>query len=51
MSAVLGIGLGFVIGIGCRVLDLPLPAPPKLTGALLVVVMTSGFLVTSQLAG
>lgn len=44
MSSVLGIILGFAIGAGCRWLDLPLPAPPKLTGAFLVVAMTLGFI-------
>lgn len=46
MTALLGILLGLGIGAGCRWFDLPLPAPPKLVGALLVVFMTSGFLVT-----
>ncbi|KPL50359.1 xapx domain-containing protein [Xanthomonas axonopodis] len=39
-----GLLLAVVIGIGCRLLDLPLPAPPRLTGAVLVVAMSSGFL-------
>lgn len=43
MSGLLGIFLGFAIGYGCRWFDLPLPAPPKLVGALLVVAMTLGF--------
>lgn len=42
--AVVGIVLALGIGIGCRVLDIPLPAPPRLQGALLVVAMTAGFL-------
>ncbi|ASY88778.1 MFS transporter [Xanthomonas citri pv. malvacearum str. GSPB1386] len=42
--AVLGVLLAWAIGIGCRLLDLPLPAPPRLTGALLVVAMSGGFL-------
>ena len=44
MTSLIGILLGLAIGVGCRVLDLPLPAPPKLTGALLVVVMSLGFI-------
>jgi XapX domain-containing protein len=51
MMAILGLALGFIIGAGCRVLDLPLPAPPKLTGALLVVMMTLGFILTGELLG
>ena len=45
-TAILGILLGLAIGFACRWWDLPLPAPPKLTGALLVVFMTLGFLAT-----
>ncbi len=40
----IGIALGLVIGFVCRYFDLPLPAPPKLVGALLVVAMTLGFM-------
>jgi XapX domain-containing protein len=39
----IAIALGLGIGVGCRWFDLPLPAPPKLVGALLVVAMTLGF--------
>jgi XapX domain-containing protein len=44
MSGLIGIVLGFLIGVGCRWFDLPLPAPPRVVGALLVVAMTLGFL-------
>jgi len=44
----LGIALALCIGIGCRLLDIPLPAPPKVQGALLVVAMTAGFLAGSH---
>lgn len=40
----IAIALGFAIGAFCRLVDLPLPAPPKLVGALLVLAMTLGFL-------
>ncbi|MGP1255846.1 MAG: DUF1427 family protein [Kiloniellales bacterium] len=43
-SALIGLTLGFLIGAGCRWFDLPLPAPPRIVGALLVVAMTLGFL-------
>lgn len=43
-SATIGLLLGFAIGVGCRWFDLPLPAPPEIVGALLVVAMTLGFL-------
>lgn len=40
----IGLVLGFVIGAGCRWLDLPAPAPGVLPGALLVVAMTLGYI-------
>jgi len=43
MQAFIGILLGITIGLACRWFDLPLPAPPRLVGALLVVAMTAGF--------
>ena len=45
IKIVIGLGLGFLIGAGCRRFDVPVPAPPRLVGALLVVAMTLGFLV------
>ena len=50
MSAktVIGLALGFAIGFGCAVLNIPVPAPPVLIGALLVVAMTSGFILTDK---
>lgn len=44
IASLVGLLLGFLIGVGCRWLDLPLPAPPRIVGALLVVFMTLGFL-------
>jgi XapX domain-containing protein len=38
-----GLFLGFLIGIGCRFFDIPLPSPPKLIGALVVLSMTFGY--------
>jgi len=46
IAALVGIVLGLAIGGGCRWFDVPLPAPPNLVGALLVVAMTLGFLGT-----
>ena len=46
ISSLIGLALGFAIGAACRWFDLPLPAPPKLVGALLVVAMTAGFVGT-----
>lgn len=39
----MGIVLGLAIGFCCRWFDIPLPSPPNLVGALLVVAMTLGF--------
>lgn len=44
-----GMILGILIGAGCRWFDIPVPSPPKLVGALLVVAMTVGYLTTDKL--
>ena len=49
MAALAGIALGFLIGAGCRWFDLPVPSPPKIVGALLVVAMTVGFAATDYI--
>ncbi|WP_414696367.1 DUF1427 family protein [Parasphingorhabdus sp.] len=46
IAALVGLVLGILIGVGCRWFDLPLPAPPRVVGALLVVFMTLGFIGT-----
>jgi XapX domain-containing protein len=46
LGPITGFLLGLGIGATCRWTDIPLPAPPKLVGALLVVAMTIGFVVT-----
>lgn len=45
----LGILLGLLIGAGCRWFDVPVPSPPRLLGALLVVAMTIGYIATDKL--
>lgn len=45
MNVVIGLFLALGIGAACRWFDIPVPAPPRITGALLVVVTTLGFLV------
>jgi len=45
-EAAMGVLLGFGIGAACQRFDIPLPAPPRLVGALLVVAMTAGFVGT-----
>jgi len=49
LKVIVGILLGLLIGAACRWFDIPVPSPPKLTGALLVVAMTVGYLVTDKL--
>lgn len=48
MRTVLGLLLAFVIGGACRLAGVPVPAPPALLGALLVVTMTAGYLVAGR---
>lgn len=50
MKIVLGFALAFGIGAACRLAELPLPAPPVLIGALLVVAMSAGYVLTDWLA-
>jgi len=44
ITALVGILLALLIGAGCRLFGIPLPAPPTIQGALLVLAMTAGFL-------
>ena len=48
-KALAGVILGLFIGAGCRWFDIPVPSPPKLVGALLVVAMTVGYMATDKL--
>jgi XapX domain-containing protein len=43
MKIAIGLLVGLAIGIICRLLHIPSPAPPVLEGALLVVAMTVGY--------
>lgn len=47
----ISLALGLGIGMACRWFDLPLPAPPKLVGALLVLAITLGFVGVDRLMG
>jgi len=40
--------LAILIGAGCRWFDIPVPAPPRIIGALLVVAMSIGYLATDK---
>jgi XapX domain-containing protein len=48
MKVVIGILIGLGIGAACRWFDVPLPSPPKLIGAILVVAMTLGYILTDH---
>jgi XapX domain-containing protein len=48
-KTIVGLILGLLIGVGCRCFDVPVPSPPKLLGALLVVAMTVGYMATDKL--
>jgi XapX domain-containing protein len=50
MKIALGLLLGFLIGALCRFADIPVPAPPALVGALLVLAMTVGYVLTDRWA-
>ncbi|RWI54767.1 MAG: XapX domain-containing protein [Mesorhizobium sp.] len=44
MKVALGLLLALAIGAVCRLGGIPLPAPPRIVGALLVVMKTLGFI-------
>lgn len=48
MKALIGIVVGFGIGLACRLLGIPSPAPPAIEGALLVLAMTGGYLAADR---
>jgi XapX domain-containing protein len=49
MKTVLGLSAGFLLGFVCRFFDIPVPSPPKLLGALLVVAVTPGYLAADHM--
>lgn len=51
MKIALGLLLAFAIGVICRLGGIPSPAPPALIGALLVLAMTIGYVLTDRYAG
>ena len=48
MKSVIGLLLGFALGALCRFFDIPVPSPPKLLGALLVVATTAGYMTVDR---
>ena len=50
MKIAIGFLLATAIGVGCRLAGVPLPAPPAVLGALLVLSMTCGYLLADRIA-
>lgn len=50
VQAFAGLGLGLVVGAGCRVFDIPSPAPPRIVGAVILIAMTLGFIAAGRFA-
>jgi XapX domain-containing protein len=48
MRLIVGLILGSLIGIGCRVFAIPLPGPNAVLGALLGIAMATGYEVTDR---
>ncbi|MEO8371733.1 MAG: DUF1427 family protein [Candidatus Solibacter sp.] len=48
MKSLIGLLLGFALGAVCRFFDIPVPSPPKLLGALLVVATTVGYMTVDR---
>ena len=44
MKILLAFCLAFAVGAACRWFDVPVPAPPKLLGALLIITTTVGYM-------
>jgi XapX domain-containing protein len=43
---VLSVLIALLIGAGCRWFEIPVPAPPRLFGALLIIAITGGYMLT-----
>ena len=43
MKVMIGLVISFIVGAGCRFFDIPVPSPPVIPGALLVLAMTVGY--------
>lgn len=51
MKILISLLLATGVGVVCRVAGIPLPAPPVIVGALLVLSMTLGYLAAVRIAG
>jgi XapX domain-containing protein len=43
MKVLIGLTVSLLVGAACRFFDIPVPSPPVIPGALLVVAMTLGY--------
>ena len=48
MRILIGLVLAFTVGAVCRATGIPLPAPPVLVGALVVLAMSAGYIATDH---
>jgi XapX domain-containing protein len=48
MKSMIGIVLAFALGFACRAFGIPSPAPPLILGALLVMMMTIGYIAVDR---
>lgn len=49
MKVLIAILLALMIGAACRLLEIPLPAPPTLLGVGLILAITVGYMLTDNL--
>lgn len=49
MTILISALIAVAIGAGCRLTEIPLPAPPRLEGALLIVAMSFGVVAGASL--
>ena len=48
MKILLAFLIAFAVGAACRWFDVPVPAPPKLLGALLIITTTAGYMMADS---
>lgn len=46
MKNLIAVALALLIGAACRWFEIPVPAPPRLFGALLILAVTLGYVLT-----
>ncbi len=51
VPALAGLGLGLAVGALCRALDITSPAPPRITGAVILIAMTLGYVLAGRVVG